>query len=99
MEQTATNANGGRHFESLADIRAYKEQLHEQIKADEQSIAKKWDSLFNRNEPVPQNRAQKLMRMLNLGSGMIDGALLGWKLYRKYQEGAFLFGKKKKRKQ
>lgn len=98
MEHITTNSTEGRQFESLADIRAYKEQLREQIKADEASIGKKWDALFHREEDVPQNRAQKLMRMLNLGSGMIDGALLGWKLYRKYQDGTFLFGKKKKRK-
>ena len=96
MEQTITSAGTERQFESLADIRAYKEQLHKQIKADEQAMADKWDDLFHRDEPAPQNRAQKLMRMFNLGSGMLDGALLGWKLYRKYQQGTLLFGKKKR---
>ena len=98
MEQTTTNTDVERRFESLADIRAYKEQLHKQIKADEQAMADKWDCLFHPDEPAPQNRAQKLMRMFNIGSGMIDGALLGWKLYRKYQQGAPLFGKKKRNK-
>lgn len=98
MDQTTTSGVAGRRFETLADIREYKEQLRGQLKADEQSMAEGWNALFHRDEAVSQNRAQKLMRMINLGSGMIDGALLGWKLYRKFHDGASLFGKGKKRK-
>ena len=97
MDQKTTE-NSERHFRSLSDIREYKDELREQIKLDEDSIANKWDSLFHRDEPPANSKAQKLARMVSLGSGVFDGAMLGWKLYRKYQEGAFLFGKKKKRK-
>ena len=55
------------------------------------------DILDYKEEPAPQNKAQKIARMLSLGTGVFDGVLLGWKLYRKYQEGAFLFGNKKRR--
>ena len=37
------------------------------------------------------------MKMLSMGTGVLDGAMLGWKLYRKYQEGAFLFGKRRRK--
>ena len=97
MDQKTTEHNELR-FRSLNDIREYKEELRERIKRDEDSIADKWDSLFHREEEPANSKAQKLARMLSLGTGMFDGAMLGWKLYRKYKEGAFLFGKRNKRK-
>ena len=97
MEQIPATPHTERQFSSLADIRAYKEELRGQIKADEHDMAVKWDMLFHRKEPAPRNKAQKFARMLSLGSGMLDGALLGWKLYRKYKEGTFLFGKRKRK--
>ena len=84
-----------RKFSSLDDIRLYKEELLEQIRQDRDVISTKWNDLFHRKEPVPQNKAQKIMKMLSIGTGVLDGAMLGWKLYRKYQEGAFLFGKRR----
>lgn len=87
--------NDERQFRSLTDIRNYKEELRKQIKHDEESIAGKWDALFHKEEEIPRGKAQKLARMLSLGTGVFDGVMLGWKLYRKYQEGSFLFGKKR----
>lgn len=84
-----------RKFSSLDDIRAYKEELLEQIRQDRDVISTKWNDLFHREEPTPQSKAQKIMKMLSMGTGVLDGAMLGWKLYRKYQEGAFLFGKRR----
>ena len=81
------------NIQSLEDIAAYKDKLRKQIEHEEECIAGKWNELFHKEEPA----AQKLLRMVSLGSGMFDGMMLGWKLYRKYQEGAFLFGGKKKK--
>lgn len=81
---------------SLDDIAAYKEKLHNQIEQEELNISTKWNDLFHKDDGVPQNKAQRFARMLSLGTGMIDGMMLGWKLYRKYQEGAFLFKGRKK---
>ena len=86
-----------RKFSSLDDIRAYKEELLEQIRQDRDVILTKWNDLFHREEPAPQSKAQKIMKMLSMGTGVLDGAMLGWKLYRKYQEGAFLFGKRRRK--
>ena len=86
------------NIQSLEDIAAYKDKLRKQIEhEDEEKIASAWNELFHKEEPAPQNKAQKIARMLSLGTGVFDGVLLGWKLYRKYQEGAFLFGGKKKK--
>lgn len=84
-----------RKFSSLDDIRLYKEELLEQIRQDRDVISTKWNDLFHREEPTPQSKAQKIMKMLSMGTGVLDGAMLGWKLYRKYQEGAFIFGKRR----
>lgn len=84
------------NIKSLEDIAAYKDKLRKQIEHEEECIAGKWNELFHKEEPAPQGKAQKLLRMVSLGTGMFDGMMLGWKLYRKYQEGAFLFGGKKK---
>jgi hypothetical protein len=46
---------------------------------------------------MPQGKAQKFAKMLSLGTTMFDGMMLGWKLYRKYQEGAFILGRTKKK--
>ena len=89
--------NGGRQFRSLSDIRSYKEELHKQIRHDEDAIAEKWSSLFHSEEEEPRNKAQKLARMLSLGTGVFDGAMLGWKLYRKYKQGAFFFKRNKRK--
>ena len=86
-----------RKFSSLDDIRLYKEELLEQIRQDRDVILTKWNDLFHREEPAPQSKAQKIMKMLSMGTGVLDGAMLGWKLYRKYQEGAFLFGKRRRK--
>ena len=87
-----TADNGERQFRSLTDIREYKEELCKQIKQSESHIAESWNELFHKEEEIPKNKAQRLARMLSLGTGVFDGALLGWKLYRKYKEGALLFG-------
>ena len=86
-----------RKFSSLDDIRLYKEELLEQIRQDRDVISTKWNDLFHREERTPQSKAQKIMKMLSMGTGVLDGAMLGWKLYRKYQEGAFLFGKRRRK--
>ena len=96
MKQDNT-VHSERSFSSLDDIRAYKEELLEQIRQDRDVILTKWNDLFHREEPTPQSKAQKIMKMLSMGTGVLDGAMLGWKLYRKYQEGAFLFGKRRRK--
>ena len=97
MQNTDTSPKTKREFRSLSDIVAYKQQLHEKIDKDEETIASKWNDLFHKEETMPQGKAQKFAKMLSLGTTMFDGMMLGWKLYRKYQEGAFILGRTKKK--
>ena len=58
MKQDNT-VHSERKFSSLDDIRAYKEELLEQIRQDRDVISTKWNDLFHREEPAPQNKGCK----------------------------------------
>ena len=70
MKQDNT-VHSERKFSSLDDIRAYKEELLEQIRQDRDVISTKWNDLFHREEPTPQSKAQKIMKMLSMGTGVL----------------------------
>lgn len=73
-------------FSSLAEIELYKEQVRRDIRQDEQRIATLWQGLFHQEErPMPKTPVQRVMGMMSMGSGVIDGLILGWKLYRKFK--------------
>lgn len=74
-----------KQYNSLSELSAYKEELNKQIEADEQQIKRLWNSLFKQPKPGRQTTAQRINSMLSIGGGIIDGALLGWKLYRKFK--------------
>lgn len=94
------NEEAPRTFNSLADIRAYKDAVKEELAKDEDKIGELWGQLFHSSDTEPKTRGQKLTRMINMGAGMLDGALLGWKLYRKFSggSGSSFFGKRKRSK-
>ena len=72
-------------FNSLAEIEAYKEQVRHDLRKDEERIAFLWKDLFHKEESHgPKTPVQRVMGMVNMGSGVIDGLILGWKLYRKF---------------
>ena len=90
MNNTQTT-NGGaectpRTFSSLEEIEAYKQEVRQEVHNDEQHIAQLWKELFYKEESrMPKTPLQKVMGMVNMGSGVIDGLILGWKLYRKFK--------------
>ena len=59
MAQNITE-NNKREFRSLEDILDYKEELRTRIHQDEEKIASAWNELFHKEEPAPQNKAQKI---------------------------------------
>ena len=77
-----------RQFTSLEEIERYKEEVRESIRDDEKNISKLWSRLFRKEERhLPKTPVQRLASMVNVGSGVIDGVILGWKLYRKFKGG------------
>lgn len=80
-KEISTSMTG--HINTLEDIAEYKARIKEEIKADERLIGQQWQSLFNADESKKNNR---WFNLLNTGMGMVDGAILGWKLYRQFKK-------------
>ena len=72
-------------YQSLLAIHARKMQLNKEIQRSEQKIETTWDSIFHpKADPVPNTPAQRFLSLASSSVGLIDGALLGWKLYKKF---------------
>ena len=75
-------------FNSLDEIEAYRDQLKLDLHKDEERFASLWKGLFCKEEPRrPKTPMQRVLGMVNVGSGVLDGVILGWKLYRKFSGG------------
>lgn len=86
-------------FSSLTDICQAKEALRQDIRKQEDTVATLWNELFHKpDEDMSSSPTRRAMSMVNMGAGVIDGLLLGWKLYRKFQNTRLpFFTKKRKR--
>ena len=75
-------------FNSLEEIEAYRDQLMLDLHKDEERIASLWKGLFCKEQSRrPKTPMQRVLSMVNVGSGVLDGVILGWKLYRKFSGG------------
>jgi len=84
-------------FTSLSEIRTYKEGLLKDIHDDENKITSLWGSLLQKPKPNEiMTPTKRFSNVVNVGAGVMDGLILGWKLYRKYK-GTTSFFKSKKR--
>ena len=72
-------------YQSLLAIRARKMQLNKEIQRSEQEIKTTWNTLFHpKKDPTPNTPTQRFLSLASSSVGLIDGALLGWKLYKKF---------------
>lgn len=84
-------------YNTLEDIVAEKERLHKALTEKCEEISALWGELVHPQENEgPKSPAQRILQYANAGAGLVDGVLLGWKLYRRIG-GTFSFFKKKKR--
>lgn len=74
-------------YTSLTAIQNRKERLRKQIQKDNTEINTLWKTLFHK-ETHP-SKGMRISGLMNTGAGVLDGLILGWKLYRKFK------GKKK----
>ena len=74
-------------YKDLNDIRLRKKALRTDIVKDDQNMKKLWDSLFH-NETINRNSSpsKKFSVLMNTGASLLDGVILGWKLYRKFKK-------------
>lgn len=75
---------GKRTYESLADIMARKAELKADLTANEKSISTLWGTLFKPEKQTAKTPSMKLANFISTGAGLLDGLLLGWKLYRRF---------------
>jgi hypothetical protein len=75
-------------YKSLADIRNRKETLLKGIREDNAKMSKLYHSLFETPEALKSSSlpSQRLKSFFSLGSGILDGFLFGWKIYRKFKK-------------
>lgn len=92
-EQKTSNAFNGEatascQYNSLNDIRLRKESLRKGIEADDRKIKALWGSLFTKPDAFSKDasRGKRIASMISIGTGAFDGALLAWKLYRKFKK-------------
>ncbi|MCH4148582.1 MAG: hypothetical protein LKG25_00555 [Prevotella sp.] len=84
-------------YNSLSEIRIRKETLLKDIRKDDEQIRTKWNDLFRKSEtPTAFRHSKRFGALLNTGAGLLDAAILGWKLYHKFSGNSF-FGRRKRR--
>ena len=71
---------------SLEELQARKDLLNAEIAKDDEQIKALWNSLFHKPEMMTSSSpAKRIASIVNTSAGIIDGAILGWKLYRKFK--------------
>ena len=82
------DGNESREYRSLNDIRLRKEMLRKSIEADDKKIKTLWNSLFTLPDAFSKDasRSKRITSMISIGTGAFDGAILAWKLYRKFKK-------------
>lgn len=71
-------------YNDISDIIQKKEELRKAITQKEKKINILWDDIFHpKEENTFSTPSQRLLKYANTGLGLMDGMLLGWKLYRR----------------
>jgi hypothetical protein len=83
IEQSPT----GQGYKSLAELRMRKKILLNDIQKDDEQIKELWDNLFHkRSSSIASTPTRRFSGLINTGAGILDGIILGWKLYRKFKK-------------
>ena len=72
---------------TLEELQLRKDALQDEIVKDEAKIRTMWNNLFHRPDMLTSSSPSKrLSSFVSTSAGIIDGAILGWKLYRKFKK-------------
>ncbi|MBP5258966.1 MAG: hypothetical protein K6A98_06725 [Prevotella sp.] len=72
-------------YKSLSDLRLRKEMLRSELRKDDKKMQKMWNSLFHKPEKTALTPSSRIAGLMSTGAGILDGLILGWKLYRKFK--------------
>lgn len=75
--------NSHHAFGSMREIRQQREKVLSEIRKDSSEIGLLWKDLFHSHEP--KRKGITIASVLSTGTGILDGFLLAWKLYRKFK--------------
>lgn len=71
-------------YTSISEIQQRKAELLEEIRKDNKEISSLWHGLYNK--PAANNKKGfSVSGLINAGTGVVDGMLFAWKLYRKFR--------------
>lgn len=75
-------------FQTIEEIRIRKTILLKDIQKDNDKIDFLWHSLFHKPKPLEKNTtpSKRINSLLSTGAGLIDAAILTWKLYKKFKK-------------
>lgn len=75
-------------YKSLEEIQSRKEFLRQDIRKDSEKMTALTHSLFTRPVALKKNAtpAQRIQSLVSSSAGLLDGVILGWKLYRKFRK-------------
>ena len=82
-------------YRNLDDIRRRKDELLTDITKDSTTMENLWTGLFHKPDNLVATPSSRLTGMMKTGVGILDGLILGWKLYRKFGGGKKKSQKKK----
>ena len=75
-----------RPYTSLEQIRESKGFLQGDLRNSEKQIQQLWGQLFTKPEPLSAlTPTKRFSALMSTGAGILDGVILGWKLYRKFK--------------
>lgn len=70
-------------YRTLSEIRLRKAQLITDITKDSNKIQSLWNRLFHSHKEA-NTPTQRFSGLMSTGAGILDGLILGWKIYRKF---------------
>lgn len=75
-------------YNSIEEILSRKALLLKDIQKDSEKMDQQWHSLFHKPQGLTKNAtpSQRISSLISAGAGAIDGAVLVWKLYRKFKK-------------
>jgi len=79
-------ANEITEIRTLEELTHKKQMLKAKIDEQDVQIKKMWKELFHdHSKESLSTPSARLAKVITVGSSVFDGALLGWKLYRKFK--------------
>lgn len=75
-------------YTTIEEIQLRKAMLLAEIQKDSNKLGNEWKSLFQKPDALNRKAtpSKRFNSLLSTGAGMLDAAILGWKLYRKFKK-------------